>query len=131
MLDIAAFDRVSCVEMTYKTEGLSGRSTRALKQRRRRLMDRLPDVSEVLRGTLALQGRRCGKPTCRCARGELHGPYTYLSVAGPSGRSRTVYVPAGLADVVARRVAASEQAEAVLVEISAINLELLTRRELD
>jgi hypothetical protein len=33
--------------------------------------------------------------------------------------------------VVARRVAASEQAEAVLVEISAINLELLTRRELD
>lgn len=94
-------------------------------------MGRLPDVGEVLRGGLASQGRRCGKPTCRCARGELHGPYTYLSVPGPSGRSRMVYVPAELAEVVARRVAANEQVDAVLAEISAINVELLTRRELD
>lgn len=117
--------------MTYKNMNLTGRSTRALKQRRRRLMGRLPEASEVLRGALASQGRRCGKPTCRCARGDLHGPYTYLSVAGPSGRSRMVYVPAELAEVVARRVAASERTEAVLAEISAINLELLARRELD
>lgn len=117
--------------MTYKSEDLGGRSTRALKQRRRMLMGRLPEASEVLRGALASQGRRCGKATCRCAAGELHGPYTYLSVAGRSGRSRTVYVPAELADVVSRRVAASERTEAVLAEISAINLELLARRELD
>jgi hypothetical protein len=128
---MAVGDGDSCVVMAYKFEDVSGRSTRALKQRRRRLMGRLPDVGEVLRGALATQGRRCGKPGCRCARGELHGPYTYLSVAGRSGRSRMVYVPAELAEVVARRVAASEQVEAVLAEISAINLELLARRELD
>lgn len=121
----------SCVVITHKSEGVSGRSTRALKQRRRRLMGRLPEVGEVLRGALASQGRRCGKADCRCARGELHGPYTYLSVAGPSGRSRLVYVPAGLAEVVARRVEATGRIEAVLAEISAINLELLARRELD
>jgi len=23
------------------------------------------------------QGRRCGRPGCRCQRGELHGPYWY------------------------------------------------------
>jgi hypothetical protein len=23
------------------------------------------------------QGRKCGKPTCKCAQGELHGPYWY------------------------------------------------------
>ncbi|MGH3450942.1 MAG: DUF6788 family protein [Haloechinothrix sp.] len=117
--------------MTYKNQDLAGRSTRALKQRRRRLMGRLPEVSEVLHGSLATQGRRCGKPACRCARGQLHGPYTYLSVAGPGGRSRLVYVPAGLAEVVGRRVAATGQMQAVLGEISAINLELLARRELD
>ena len=131
MLDMAAADRVSCVTITYKKGDLSDRSTRALKQRRRRLMGRLPDVGEVLRGALASQGRRCGKPTCRCARGELHGPYTYLSVPGPGGRSRMIYVPAELAEVVERRVAASEQVDAVLAEISAINLELLARRALD
>lgn len=117
--------------MTYKNEDLEGRSTRALKQRRRRLIGRLPDVGEVLHGSLASQGRRCGKVGCRCARGELHGPYTYLSVAGAGGRSRLVYIPAQMAEVVARRVEASEQVEAVLAEISAINLELLARRELD
>ena len=118
--------------MTYKnSEELRDRSTRALKQRRGRLLGRLPDVSEVLRGALASQGRRCGKPTCRCAHGEPHGPYAYLSVPGPGGRSRMIYVPAELAEVVARRVEASEQVEAVLAEISAINLELLARRELD
>lgn len=94
-------------------------------------MGRLPEASEVLRGALASQGRRCGKPTCRCARGQLHGPYTYLSVAGTGGRSRVVYVPAELAEVVGRRVSASERTEALLAEISAINLELLARRALD
>ena len=123
--------RESCVDMTYKNQDLTSRSTRALKQRRRRLMGRLPEVSEVLHGSLTTQGRRCGKPSCRCARGELHGPYTYLSVTGPGGRSRLVYVPARLAEVVERRVAATGQLEAVLDEISAINLELLARRELD
>lgn len=131
MLDIVLSARKSCVDMTYKNKDLEGRSTRALTQRRRRLAGRLPEVGEVLQGSLAAQGRRCGKPTCRCARGQLHGPYTYLSVSGSGGRSRLVYVPAQLADAVQRRVETTEEIEAVLAEISAINLELLVRRELD
>jgi hypothetical protein len=30
-----------------------------------------------LAGSLQAEWRRCGKPTCRCARGEPHGPYFY------------------------------------------------------
>lgn len=131
MLDIADTVRNSCVYIEHKTEDLDERSTRALKQRRGRLMGRLPAVDEVLAGSLATQGRRCGKPRCRCADGQLHGPYTYLSVPGRGRGSRLVYVPAALAEVVARRVAATGRIEAVLAEISAINLELLARRELD
>lgn len=117
--------------MTYKIEELRGRSTKGLKQRRRRLMGRLPEASEVLRGAVTSQGRRCGKAGCRCVRGELHGPYTYVAVAGVGGRGRMVYVPAALGEVVARRVAATERFDAVAAEISAINVELLARRELD
>ncbi len=29
-------------------------------------------------GVLCSQWVRCGRPTCRCVRGELHGPYCYL-----------------------------------------------------
>lgn len=28
-------------------------------------------------GTVHLEFKRCGKPTCRCCRGLLHGPYVY------------------------------------------------------
>jgi len=71
-----------------------------LRARRRRLASGLPAVEETLRGAALTQGRRCGKPGCRCARGELHGPYTYLSLGREGGRGRLVYVPAALVAVV-------------------------------
>jgi len=102
-----------------------------LRARRTRLARSLPSVAETLRGTQLSQGRRCGKPGCRCAQGDLHGPYSYLSLGRERGRSRLVYVPAALAGIVARRVAASARIEAALQEISEINAELLRRGELD
>ena len=79
--------------------------------------------------TLTEQPRRCGRPGCRCAGGEPHGPYAYFTPR-PQGRSRARYVPAALAGVVHRYLGRGEQVEAVLAEISAINAELLARREL-
>jgi len=102
-----------------------------LKARRRRLAQRLGDPEFMLRGTLVSQGRRCGKPACRCEQGELHGPYVYLSVGRVTGRARLLYVPATLAESVRHRVEITAAAECVLAEISTINLELLSRRELD
>lgn len=116
--------------MTYKV-GWSERSVTQLRTRRRRLVRALPDVAETLRGALTSQGRRCGRQGCRCARGELHGPYDYLVVGRDGGRSRMLYVPAGMGGPAHRRVAATARIEAVLAEISAINVELLARRELD
>lgn len=31
----------------------------------------------MLDGAVCAQYKRCGKPNCKCARGELHGPYFY------------------------------------------------------
>lgn len=110
--------------------GLDGLTVRQLRARRRRLASGLSDVETLLSGTLVSQGRRCGKQTCRCATGDLHGPYTYLSLPRSGGRPRMVYVPADLVDLVSGQVAAAARLEAVLAEISAINTELLIRREL-
>lgn len=38
-----------------------------------------------------LQGVRCGKENCRCARGKLHGPYWY-SYARSEGKIKSQYV---------------------------------------
>ena len=101
-----------------------------LRARRRRLAARLSDPHIVLMGSLVTQSRRCGKPSCRCTEGEEHGPYTYLS-ARVGGVTRLRYVPAALLNMVRRRVKQTEVFESVIAEISAINLELLVRRELD
>ena len=44
---------------------------------------------------------------------------------------RLLYVPAELAEVVRHHVSLTEQIESTLAAISAINLELLARRQLD
>ena len=106
-------------------------TVRQLRARRRRLARGLPDLEELLRGSLLSQQRRCGKAGCRCARGELHGPYVYLSLGREAPGARLVYVPEAMAEVVRRRVGLTEAAEAALAEISAINVELLARRELE
>ena len=112
----------------YKND-LGSLSTRQLLARRRAVAGQLGDVEQVMAGTLTEQGRRCGRPGCRCERGQPHGPYAYLTPR-PAGRGRARYVPSALAGVVRRYLRRGEQAEAVLAEISAINAELLARREL-
>ena len=48
---------------------------------------------EPLSGFLRPEYIRCGKPSCRCARGELHGPYLYRRWR-EDGRQRRQYVKA-------------------------------------
>jgi len=101
-----------------------------LRARRRALAEQLGDVEHVLAGSLAEQPRRCGRPGCRCADGEPHGPYAYFTPR-PGGRGRARYVPAALAGAVRRYLQRGTEVEAALAEIAAINAELLTRRELE
>lgn len=103
---------------------------RQLRTRRARLARQLPDVEGTLHGALQRQMRRCGKASCCCADGALHGPYVYLSVR-TGERSGLLYVPAEIVEEVKRRVEATGRIEAALAEISAINLELVARGELD
>jgi hypothetical protein len=112
------------------TDDMAGLSLRQLRERRRRIAHRIPDLQAVIAGSLQEQRRRCGKEGCRCTRGELHGPYLYLSLR-VGRRTRMLYVPAELADQVREAVRANAAIESALAEISAINLELLRRRRLN
>jgi hypothetical protein len=114
----------------HKNKGdLAAMPSGRLLARRRELAGRLGDVEHVLAGSLAEQSRRCGRRGCRCAEGEPHGPYAYFTPR-PGGRGRARYVPAALAGAVRRCLRRGTEVEAVLAEISAVNAELLARREL-
>ena len=106
---------------------LSELTERQLYALRKRLAAGVHDPALTLRGAVHSDLRQCSNERCRCRSGEPHGPYTYLSVYG-EGRSRTVYVPQALAAVTAEHVEATRRGEALMVEISQVNLELLRRR---
>jgi hypothetical protein len=112
--------------VSKKLNKLSERQLYAL---RRRLAAGVQDPALTLRGALVSDMRRCSSEGCRCRRGELHGPYTYLTVYS-SGRSRMVYVPQAVAAIAAEHVQATQRGEALMLEISQVNLELLRRRAL-
>ena len=112
------------------TSELSELSVRQLLARRRRLAAGLSEPERTLRGVLLFEGRRCSSEGCRCRRGELHGPYSYLAVYA-DGRSRTIYVPQTAQAACEGHVALTQRNEALLAEISQINLELLRRRALE
>lgn len=52
-----------------------------------------------------LERVRCGKENCKCARGELHGPYWYAYWA-EGGKSKSQYVGKKLPRHLARRLSA-------------------------
>jgi hypothetical protein len=115
--------------MNNHKNDLAAMSSRQLLSRRRALAARLGGAERVLTGTLTQQTRRCGKAGCRCADGEPHGPYAYFAPK-TAARGRLRYVPASLAGLVRRYLRNGEEIGQLLAEISAINAELLARREL-
>src|ERR1017187_3740393 len=69
------------------SKGLGKVPELALRQRRKGLVKLLPPAGEVLRGSLVERYVTCGNPSCKCARGERHGPMWYLTVTLGPGRT--------------------------------------------
>lgn len=72
-------------------------SHRSLQERdaRSRAVQLLAD-KPLLRGSLVLQHRSCGKPYCRCQKGQKH-PALYLHTRSGDQRVR-IYIPSALHD---------------------------------
>ena len=64
-----------------------------LRTRRTNLEDKSLRSRAMVRGSLLELMRKCGKPGCKCLRGELHGPNFYLSLPKPGKRSWMLPVP--------------------------------------
>lgn len=105
---------------------LSRLSELALRQRRQGLA-KLPPVAEILRGSLMERYVTCGNPSCKCARGERHGPSWYLSVTLGPGRTTGSIIPEEKVDEVRSWIENYHKLKEQLEKISDINRELLRR----
>ena len=98
-----------------------------LEGRRLKLTAQIPDLAQVVRGSLFERSRRCGSATCHCATGEGHRT-TYLSVSAAAGKSVQVTVPAELVPVVRTWTDNYKRLSDLVEEVSAVNRQLLRER---
>ena len=77
----------------------------------------------LLRGAFQLRGTRCGKATCKCARGELHP--TAVLVVSEQGKRRSFYVRPAERDEVQRRVERCQRLRTKRAELSQLTVEVL------
>jgi hypothetical protein len=106
--------------------------TAASQRRRERLLAQLPDLRQILRGSLVTRYRRCGRSNCHCARKGHpgHGPAYYLKVTIAPGETLQVYVPKEHRDVAQAFIRNYRLTQRKLEEISALNRALLKKGKL-
>ena len=87
----------------------------------------LASSSRLLRGSLSLRSRKCGKPNCRCATGELHSSL-YL-VHSDGGKLRQIFVPKHLEERVRQAVRDYQTVQKFLEEISELEWKRVKQRK--
>lgn len=99
---------------------------------RERLLARLPDLRQILRGSLVVRYRRCGRANCHCAvEGDPgHGPAYYLMVTVAPSQTLQIYVPKQHKALVEGWIENFRLARDKLEEISRLNRDLLKRGKL-
>ncbi len=94
-----------------------------LRQRKFEIIRRFPLPANQLPGALTLSYTRCGKPTCRCARGKGHPAWSLTFMV--NGERHVERIPSAWAEEVRRRVQAGREIQDAVREVLAANAQLL------
>ena len=97
---------------------------RKLCRQRQKLLDELPSLAGMIKGSLFERFSTCSRPNCACHEGKRHGPRCYLSITeGLTQRQRYVRKR----DVAAVRTGVQQYHRTLEIaqRITAINIELM------
>jgi len=110
-------------QMSTTIHPARGPEAARLRRRARLLRARLRLPDDALPGSLAVSHRRCGKPSCHCAKGDGHplGTLTFMA----AGKKRVETIPADWLDSVRPRAQAGRKFKNTGAELLAIHAELL------
>lgn len=94
-----------------------------LRQRKFEIIRHFSLLADQLPGALTLSYTRCGKPTCRCARGKGHPAWSLTFMV--QGERHVERIPSEWAEEVRRRVQAGREIQDAIREVLAANAQLL------
>lgn len=81
----------------------------------------------LLRGTLAIRKRACGKSNCKCAKGKKH--VSLYLVASYEGRVRQLFIPKDWEPQVRHWVKQYQEARKLLEEVSLLYWDKVQKRQ--
>ena len=95
-----------------------------LRQRKFELLRRFPIPPDLLPGSLSLTHRRCGQPSCHCAKDKQGHPVWSLTFM-VAGKKRVEHIPKEWIEEVQRLVEAGREFKEAVAEVFAANAQLL------
>ena len=115
---------------TFHTRDMKDRIAE-LTAARSRLVRQMPDVANILPGSLLSRMVRCNKAGCQYCRkdGKGHGPISILSVSLGNRRVRQIPIPGELQEEVVESQRAFARTQDLLKQIAGVNVELLKERK--
>lgn len=113
--------------MADKKGGIPRAKMTAAERRARSQLAQLLSQRGVIRGTLLVRKRKCGKANCRCARGEGH--QSLFLVISENGRTRQFFVPKDWESRVRLWVEDYHRARDLLEEVSRIHWDKVRKRQ--
>jgi len=96
-------------------------------KRKRRLMDELAGLGNLIRGSLVHTMRKCGKKDCVCATGGKGHPACLLSTSTVKSRNKMTYVSKKNKETVSAGVASYRRAREIIEELSNLNVASLKK----
>jgi len=102
-------------------------SQSAHERRVRSELRKILNSSGVLHGTLIERQRVCGKPNCKCTRGQKHRSLYLVVTEG--GKSRQLYVPRDWEQIVRQWVQDYQKARELMEEVSRIHWQKVRERK--
>src|SRR5208283_2891566 len=81
----------------------------------------------LLRGTLSERAGKCGKPNCRCLRGELH--HSLYLVQSQAGKPRQICIPKAWQERVRQAVGDYHRMQELIEEVSELEWKRLQERK--
>lgn len=98
-------------------------SVNTLRARREALLKKLADVGPFVQGSFCTRNVKCGKPGCRCARGEPHKACVLTKKV--RGKTKTTHVPRDLHDEVKTWANQYKRLKALMKEISDLSEQII------
>lgn len=102
----------------------TGAAASRLRQRKHEILRRFRIPENALPGSLALTHRRCGKPSCHCAKSEQGHPMWSLTFM-VDGKKRVERIPSEWVDEIRPLVEQGRAYKDAVAEVFAINAQLL------